>query len=113
MYKHTCKITLANGTKGELAFDMPTSTEADEWEDRLKDGDVDKRVTALAVKSWVIAMQNGGARDCATIEEAQTFAETYRNGEKVARKQKKVVLDGADFTDEQIEILRSQGAIVN
>lgn len=107
MYAHTCKITLANGQKGEVKFEMPSTP--DEWNGQVKgeDDDALRRVNELAVRSYVIAAQSG-ARKEKTLEEAQAYMASYVFGEKGSPRSKTVAAN-LEWTDKQLEELAAQG----
>lgn len=107
MYKHTCKITLANGKKGEVTFDMPSTP--DEWNGQVKGEGDDAlgRVNELAVRSYVIAAQSG-ARKEKTLEAAQAYVAGYVFGEKGSPRATTVDA-GLEWTDEQLKELAAQG----
>ena len=104
MLRHTFKITLGNGTKGEITVDMPDSTSDEFWADRAND------INALAITSWTIAAQSG-ARKCKTLEEAQELCDTYKHGVRVARATKVVVVNATELklNKAQVEALEAQG----
>ena len=107
MYTHTCKITLANGQKGEVQFNMPSTP--DEWNGQVKGEGTEamSRVNELAVRSYVIAAQSG-ARKEKTMEAAQGYMASYVFGEKGSPRSA-TVDEGLDWTDEQIAELAAQG----
>ncbi len=106
MYMHTCKITLANGEKGEVKFEMPSRP--DEWDGRVKgDGTVAmSRINTLAVRSYVIAAQSG-AREMKTLEAAQAYMASYVFGEK-GSPQPVTVAGDLKWTPEQRAELKAQ-----
>ena len=107
MYVHTCKITLGNGEKGEVTFDMPSTPE--EWNGQVKGEGADAlgRVNELAVRSYVIAAQSG-ARKEKTIEAAQAYVTSYVFGEKGSPRSVTVEED-LGWTAEQLAELAAQG----
>ncbi len=107
MLRHTFKITLGNGAKGEITVDMPEGTSDEFWADRAND------VNGLAMTSWTIAAQSG-ARNCATIEEAQAYCDAYKHGVRATRVTKQVVINATELklTKAQREGLEAAGAKV-
>lgn len=107
MLRHTFKITLGNGGKGEITVDMPEGVSDEFWGDRAND------VNTLAMTSWTIAAQSG-ARKCATVEEAQAYCDEYKHGVRTVRATKQVVINAEELklSKAQIAALEAAGAKV-
>lgn len=106
--RHTFKITLKNGTKGEITVDMPEGLQDKfAWDERASD------VNGLAITSWTIAAQSG-ARNCSSLEDAQEYCDGYKHGVRAARPSKTVTVDATELklNKAQIAALEAAGAKV-
>ena len=113
MYTHTFKITLSNGTKGEISLSMPSMPDEALWMDRGAQPDPLGQVNELAVRTWVIAAQADG-RKATDIEAAQARAEAYKFGERASPVQKPVTVSAdLDWTEEQLAEMTAQGITLN